>query len=123
MYITNYGCIYGFIGYAAVPYIDEGQLTPFHVENGKITVKIGAPVYIVDGLHVDIICDVYGKPPITIKWLRNGMLDPSRGNVSTIKVTDASDGDDFICHAENSIGSTNKTTHIRFTNKKFCIIN
>jgi len=67
-------------------------------------VKIGTPIYVIDGFDVIIDCDIdSGTPPITIHWFCNGQLDPSRGNVSTITVTDANDGDVIMFRADNNI--------------------
>ena len=60
-----------------------------------------------------------GTPPITIKWLRNGSPDPTRGNVSTITITDASNGDIFKCRAENNIGFDTENTTIYITDGKW----
>jgi len=76
---------------------------PAKVPSGNQIVDIGTPVYVVDGYNVTIDCDVIsGVPPITISWFHNG--DLFRGNVSTITITDANDGDVFTCRAENNIG-------------------
>ena len=81
-----------------------------------VEVDIGTPVYLVDGYDVIIICEIAsGTHPITISWFRNGAPDPTRGNVSNITVTDATDGDVFTCMAENSIGFDMKYTLINVT--------
>ena len=91
------------------------------VQKGIIRVKVGAPVYTIHGFNVTIVCNViYGQPPITIRWLRNGLPDESRMNMSTIIVNDAEDGDVFTCRAENGRGYDKKDTQIYFAHA-FCI--
>jgi len=86
--------------------------------SGTMRVDIGSPVYVIDGSNVVIDCDIAsGTPPITIRWFRNGQLDTSRGNVSTITVTDASDGDVFMCRADNNIGFDMESTTINVFGK------
>ena len=100
------------------PDIDEGPPMPKTKKLIKkdVEVKIGTPVYLVDGYDVTIICDVLtGTRPITIMWFRNGVPDPTRGNVSNITVIDAADGDVFTCMAENNIGFDMKYTLINVT--------
>jgi len=81
-------------------------------------VDIGTPVYVIDGSNVVIVCDIAsGTPPMTIRWFRNGQLDPSRGNVSTITVTDANDCDVFMCRADNNVGFDMKNTTINVFGK------
>ena len=79
---------------------------PDNIMPGDVTVRIGTPVYIVDGFTVTINCNILtGTPSVNITWFRNGMPeDPPRGNVSTITVTDYDDGDVFTCRADNNIG-------------------
>ena len=97
---------------------------PPSVENGAITVKIGAPVYTVKGLNVAIVCNVTGHPPISISWFKNGHeLDHSR-NMSILIVTNAKDKDKFTCLAENHIGRDRSFSEIFFVHidkEKFCI--
>ena len=91
---------------------------PPKVISDKQSVKIGTPVYVVDGFNVTIDCDVISEvPPINITWCRNGVPDLFRGNVSTITITDASDGDVFTCRAENNIGCDKKETIINVFGK------
>ena len=81
-------------------------------------VKIGTPVYVVDGFDVTIDCNILtGTPPVTIRWFRNGRLDPSRGNVTSITVTDADDNDNFACRADNNVGFDIENTTIRVFGK------
>ena len=115
-------CFY-FLG--IMPHInDEDMSLPPSVENGTIKVKIGAPVYTVKGLNVAIVCNVTGTPPISISWLKNDheQLDHS-GNMSILTVTNARDGDNFTCIAENHIGSDRNFSPIFFVHmhKEFCI--
>ena len=81
-------------------------------------------LYTVKGLNVIIVCNVIGDPPISISWLKNDheQLDHSR-NMSTLIVTNARDGDNFTCIAENHIGSDRSFSQIFFVHmhKKFCI--
>ena len=99
-----------------------GESAPPSVENGVMTVNAGSTVYTVNGLTIIIICNVIiGEPPITISWFRNGVLDQSRGNVSTITVTDGLQDDVFTCRAENRKGLTQQDTRIQFPNNTFCI--
>ena len=89
------------------PNIDEGPFIPQpnNVIPGDMTVRIGSPAYVVDGFNVTIVCNIVsGTRPITIMWLRNGVLDSSRGNVSTITVDDYDNGDVFTCRAESVVG-------------------
>ena len=85
--------------------------------------NVRSTVYTVNGLTIVIICNVIiGEPPITISWLRNGVLDQSRGNVSTITVTDGLQDDVFTCRAENRRGNTQQDTRIQLPNNStFCI--
>ena len=81
-------------------------------------VQIGSPGYVIDGSDVTIVCDIAsGTRPITISWFRNGVLDPTRGNVSTITVTDYNDGDMFTCRADNDVGFDEETTTINVFGK------
>ena len=84
------------------PVIDKGSFVPRPsvITTGNKRVKIGTPVYVYSGFDVIIDCDIVnGTPPITIQWFRNGSPDTTRGNVSTITITDASNGDVFKCRA------------------------
>ena len=97
------------------PDIDEGEFTsvPLYVMNDTVQVKIGTPAYVIDGNDVIIDCNIdSGTSPINITWLRNDVIDLSRGNVSSITVTDANDGDTFKCRALNIMGFDIKETTI-----------
>ena len=100
----------------APPDIDEGPIIPppDTVRPGDVIVSIGSPAYIIFGYNVTIVCNILtGTPPVSITWLRNGMPeDPPRGNVTTITVTDATDGDVFTCRADNNIGFDSEETAI-----------
>ena len=92
------------------------------VVKGNIKVKIGSPVYTVDGFNINIICNVTsGESPITISWFHNNEPDQYRGNVSSIMITNATAGDVFTCRAYNKIGFDIKHTQINFVYKSFCI--
>ena len=81
-------------------------------------VKIGSPGYVVDGFNVTIECSILnGTHPITIMWLCNGVVDPTRGNVSTITVTDYNNSDLFTCRADNNIGFDLENTTINVFGK------
>ena len=113
--------------------IETGGSKPLSVENGVITVKVGSTVYTVDGITIVIICDVIsGDPPITISWFRNGVLDRSRGNATTIYVTDTqlnaatinvTDTQPvvFTCRAENAKAFTQWDTIIQHASTRFCV--
>ena len=97
------------------PVIDKGSFVPRPsvITRGNKRVKIGTPVYVHDGFDVTIDCNIVnGTPPITIQWFRNGSPDPTRGNVSTITITDASNGDVFKCRADNIRGFDSESTTI-----------
>ena len=86
---------------------------PTVVANETQKVTIGTPVYAVTGSNVIINCTIdRGTRPITISWYRNGVLDSTRGNVSIITITNATDGDNFTCEAQNSIGFDSSSTII-----------
>ena len=66
-------------------------------------VQIGSPAYVVDGSNITFVCNIAsGTHPITISWFRNGVLDTTRGNISTITVTDYNNGDVYTCRADNN---------------------
>ena len=102
---------------------DEDMLQPVSVENRMIRVRIGTTAFIFDGLTVQIVCNAtsISGHAITISWLHNGEHDQTRGNVTTITVTDANHGDVFTCVAENVFGSNRKDTEIIFVHEYFCI--
>ena len=98
-----------------LPEINKGSCVPQSsvYSRGNKTVKIGTPVYVHNGFDITIDCNIVnGTPPITIQWFRNGSPDSTRGNVSTITITDASNGDVFKCRADNIIGYDNENTSI-----------
>ena len=97
------------------PDIDEGPFVPkpsFITRENK-RVKIGTPVYVHSGFDVIIDCNIIdGKPPINITWFRNGSPYPTRGNVSTITITDARNNEVFQCRASNIEGFDTENTTI-----------
>ena len=102
------------------PDIDEGSFIPPPptIPPGDMEVQIGSPAYIIDGADITLVCDILsGTSPITIMWFRNGVVDPTRGNVSTITVTNYNDGDVLICRAENDIGFDEESTTINVFGK------
>ena len=97
------------------PVIDEGSFVsrPSVITRGNKTVKIGTPVYVYDGFDVTIDCNIVnGTPPVTIQWFRNGSPDLTRGNFSTVTITDASNGDVFKCRADNIEGADTEYTTV-----------
>ena len=107
------------------PYIDKGSYVPrpFVITRGNKTVKIGTPVYVYTGYDVIIDCNIInGTPPITIQWFHNGSPDPTRGNVSTITITDASNGDVFKCRADNIEGYDTENTILYVEYGKYACI-
>ena len=86
--------------------------------------NIGTPVYVYTGYDVTIDCNIVnGTPPITIQWFRNGSPDSTRGNVSTITITDANNGDVFQCRADNIAGfdTENTVIHVEYGKCECCI--
>ena len=97
------------------PVIDEGSFVPRPsvITKGIKRVKIGATVYVYKGFDVIIDCNIVdGTPPINITWFRNGSPYPTRGNASTITITDAQNSDVFKCRADNIEGFDTKNTTI-----------
>ena len=111
--------------YIDPPVIDKGSFVPRPsvITRGNKRVKIGTPVYVHSGFDVISDCNIVnGTPPINITWFRNGSPYPTRGSVSTITITDASNGDVFKCRADNIIGfdTENTTIHVEY-GKYICI--
>ena len=70
-------------------------------------------MYVHSGFDVIIDCNIVnGTSPLNITWFRNGSPYPTRGSVSTITITDASNGDVFKCRADNIIGFDTESTTI-----------
>ena len=104
-----------------LPVIDEGSFVPKPsvVTRGNKIVKIGTPVYVYTGYDVIIDCNIVnGTSPITIQWFRNGSPDSTRGNVSTITITDASNDEVFKCRADNTEGFDTESTVIHIITGK-----
>ena len=85
------------------------------IEPRNKRVNVGSPVNVSRGFNLTIDCIVIsGTPPITISWIRsnNDLINSSEGNSSniTINVTDAHDGDNITCRADNNIGYDMATT-------------
>ena len=101
------------------PVIDKGSFIqrPSVITRGNKRVKIGTPVYVHSGFDVIIDCNIVnGTPPINITWFRDGLPYPTRGSVSTITITDVSNGDVFKCKANNIKGfdTENTTIHVEY---------
>ena len=72
-------------------------------------------MYAYKGYNVIIDCDIVnGTPPINITWFHNGSPYPTRGNNSTITISDAQSGDVFECRADNIEGfdTENSTIYV-----------
>ena len=92
------------------------------ITRGNKRVEIGTPVYVYSGFVVIIDCKIVnGSLPINITWFRNGSPYPTRGNISTITISDASNGDVFKCRADNIIGFDieNTTIYVEY-GKRVC---
>ena len=127
---TKYFCILALWFIGVPPDIDEGPFLPPppSVLPEDIEVQIGSDAYVIDGFDVTIVCNILtGIRPITIVWFHNGMVDPTRGNVSTITVTNYNDGDVFTCRADNDVGFDEESTTInvfgKWIAKNYCILN
>ena len=104
------------------PDIDKGSYVPRPsvITSGNKRVNVGTPVYVHTVYDVIIDCNIVnGTPPITIQWFRNGSPDSTRGNVSTITITDASNGDVFKCRADNIVGFDTESTIIHVEYGKY----
>ena len=82
---------------------------------------IGSPAYIVNGYDLTITCNIVsGIPPINISWHRNGVLDSSRGNTSTITISNVNNranGVVYTCRAENDKGHDEHDTIVNVFRK------
>ena len=104
------------------PIIDKGSFVPrpYFITRGNKGVKIGTPVYVQGGFNVKIDCNtVNGSRPITNRWFHNGSPYRTGQSVSTITITNPTDGDVFECIAENIIGFDNESTTIYVQHCKF----
>ena len=107
------------------PIINRGSHVPRPsvITRGNKRVKIGTPVYVYSGYDVIIDCNIVnGTPPINITWYRNGSPYPTRGNVNTITIPDASNGDVFKCRADNIEGFDTVSTTINVEYGKYVCI-
>ena len=99
------------------PDIDEGKHIerPTNITEGNKTVKIGSPVYVLNGYNVTIICTtVNGTPPISIMWELNGeSIDGDANNNYSITITNPNNTDIITCRAHNNIGSDDEHTKIK----------
>ena len=97
------------------PDIDKGSFVPRPsvITRGNKRVKIGTSLYAYSGFDVIIDCNIVnGTPPITIQWFINGSPYAAGGNMSTITITGASNGDVYKCRADNIIGFDTEYTTI-----------
>ena len=99
-----------------LPAITGGQCIPQPqvIPNGDVTMMIGSPAYINDGYDLTLTCKVVRGIPITISWYRDGVLDSSRGNTSTITIEnvdiDKDNGAVYTCRADNDKGHDEQHT-------------
>ena len=85
-------------------------------------VKIGTPVYIYSGFDVTISCKIIsGTPPINITWFRNGSIDSTRDNASTITLTAVMHSVAITCRAENYKGFDSVQTILRVGYGKYVL--
>ena len=83
---------------------------------------IGSPAYINDGYDLTLACKVVrGGKPINISWYRDGVLDSSRGNTSTITIEkmdiDKDNGAVYTCRADNDKGYDKQHTIVNVFSK------
>ena len=103
--------------------IDEGQCIPKpqFIPTGDVTVMIGSPAYINDGYDLTLTCKVVRGIPVTISWYRDGVLDSSRGNTSTITIENVDIGKDngavYTCRADNDKGYDEQHTIVNVFSK------
>ena len=91
---------------------------PSTVPLRDMEVHMGSPAYVIDGADITLVCDIVsGTRPISIMWLHNGVVDPTRGNVSAITVFNYNDQDEYTCRAENDIGFDEASTTINVFGK------
>ena len=83
---------------------------PDTITEGNKRVTIGSPAYVLLGYNVTIDCNASGTPPIFITWVHNELI--IAGDVNTITITDAKDGDVITCRADNNIGFDEERTTI-----------
>ena len=94
------------------PNILEGSGT-LVVSRDRNRAKIGTNINVFKGTDFILICKIIGGTrPINITWFRNGLPDPTRGNVSTITITDARNNEVFQCRASNIEGFDTENTTI-----------
>ena len=107
------------------PDLDRGSFVPRPsvITKGNKRVKIGTSVYVRDGFDVIIDCNIVnGTRPINITWFRNGSPYPTRGNVNTITITNASNGDVFNCRVDNIVGFDIERTVIHVEYGKYVYV-
>ena len=99
---------------------------PDTITEGNKRVKIGSPAYVRQGYNVTIDCNASGTPPISIAWGYNEEI--IAGDVNTITITDAEDGDVVTCRADNNIGFDEERTtisvkgNVTMVTQKCCIM-
>lgn len=110
---------------AEEPVIAGGQCIPQPkvIPSTEMAVMIGSPAYIIHGYDLTITCTVVGgSSPITISWYRDGELDRSKGNMSTVKIASVKFHEDngvvYTCRADNNGGYVEEFTKVNvFGNK------
>ena len=90
------------------PQIDVGSETeiPSIITPGSKNFTIGSQAHVFKDYNITFYCNVVnGTPLIAILWLRNNVeIFSSEKNSSTITITDAKDGENITCRADNCIG-------------------
>ena len=86
---------------------------PSVITKGWRIIDIGATAYIRSGYDVIIRCyNSRGTRPLHWLWFRNGSLHPTRKDVTSIRITNARDGDVFKCRMWNHVAYDTESSTI-----------